>query len=464
MFIPATVEEVNALGWESLDIILITGDAYIDSSYIGVSVIGHVLINAGYKVAIIAQPDINSPADITRFGEPNLFWGVTSGAVDSMVSNYTASKKPRKQDDLTPGAENTKRPDRALVVYTGLIRRFFKNTKPIVIGGIEASLRRISHYDYWSDSIKRSVLFDSKADILVYGMGEKTILEIAESLKNGGNCNKIKGLCYITNTLLPETSQFIQLPPYEKCVENKKTFQDTFVTFYNNSDASSAKGLIQKHGDRFLIHNPPQDSLSTKELDLVYNLPYERDAHPYYKNMGEIRALDTIRFSITTHRGCYGECNFCAIAVHQGRKVVSRSEISIIKEAKEISTNPAFRGIIFDVGGPTANMYGIECEKKIKSGSCKNKRCLFPSPCESLKPNHKRQIELLQKIKELTRIKKAFVASGVRYDLVFADETNGELYLENLVANHISGQMKVAPEHSEDSVLKIMGKPSKKTS
>jgi len=460
MFIPSTVEELGKLGWDECDIILVTGDAYIDSPYSGAAIIGHVLIDKGYRVGIISQPDMKTGDDIKRLGEPVLFWGVTSGCVDSMVSNYTALKKLRSDDDLTPGGVNNRRPDRALIVYTGLIRRFFKNTVPIVLGGIEASLRRIAHYDYWDDAVRRPLLFDSKADILVYGMGEKAIVELADSIKNEKDYDLIKGICVISKEPVEE---YVQLSPFEKVRDNTKTFSDMFMTAYRNNDPVTASGMCQKVGERWLIHNPPQPLPTSIELDSIYELDYEYDAHPICKEKGEIRALETIKFSVTTHRGCYGECSFCAIAMHQGRTVVSRSENSIEKEVMRFLTKKKFTGIIYDLGGPTANMYGFECAKKLKEGPCKKKRCLHPEICQNVMPDHTRQIKLLKRITNLPGVKKVFIASGVRHDLVIADKKNGTVYLKELVEKHISGQMKIAPEHIENTVLSLMGKPSQKT-
>ncbi len=459
MFLPATREEIKKRGWKSLDIILITGDTYIDSPHIGVAVIGNILAKAGYKVGIIAQPDVNSGDDITRLGEPELFWGITAGSVDSMVANYTALKKKRRSDDFTPGGENTRRPDRATIAYANLIRRHFKNTKPLVLGGIEASLRRIAHYDYWDNSIRRSLLFDAKADILVYGMGERAVLKIAENLSQGEDIQNIKGICYSAKE--PKDG-YILLPPYEEVKEDKEKFIGMFRLFYENNDPLTAQGLCQKQDTRYLIQNPPSPYPSAKELDEIHDMPFERDVHPYYKKQGVVRALDTIKFSITTHRGCYGECNFCAIAVHQGRTISSRSAASILREVKALTRLPGFKGYIADVGGPTANMYGIECEKKLKKGSCKDKRCLYPARCKQLKVDHSRQRELLRQIRDIPGIKKAFIASGLRYDMIMDDTVCGAAYLRDVVEHHVSGQLKIAPEHTEDSVLKRMGKPGKK--
>src|SRR3989339_416801 len=457
MFLPTTKEELKKLGWSKLDIILITGDAYIDSPYVGVSVIGKTLLKAGYKVGIIAQPDVNSAEDISRLGEPKLFWGVSAGCIESMVSNYTATKKRRKKDDFTPGGENVKRPDRSVIAYSNLIRKFFKNTKPIVLGGIEASLRRIPHYDYWDNKIRRSILFDSKADLLVYGMGEKTVLELADKLQKGDSVENIRGLCYISKTA---KEGYIILPPYEEVKTDKNTFIDMFNIFYNNNDPITANGLCQKQDTRYLIQNPSQYNLNSEEFSNICNLPYERDVHPYYKKDGAVRALETIRFSVNTHRGCYGQCNFCSISVHQGTTVISRTVESILTEIEEITKLQDFKGYISDLGGPTANMYAIECEKKLKNGQCREKKCLHPKICENLKISHKKQLELLSKIRNIPKIKKVFIASGIRYDMLMNDKECMNDYMKDLVLYHISGQLKIAPEHTEDKVLKIMGKTS----
>ena len=459
MFLPTTMEEVKKLGWDSLDIILISGDTYIDSSYNGSALIGKWLYKHGFKVGIIAQPDINSDKDITRLGEPNLYWAVSAGCVDSMVANYTATKKKRKSDDFTPGGENTRRPDRASMVYTNLIKRFFKNgNAPIILGGIEASLRRITHYDYWSNNLRRPLIFDAKADILSYGMGEKSMLALAQALKGGREWRNIRGLSYIAKE---KKDSYLELPSFEECVKDKKVFAKAFDIFYHNCDPITAKGLCQPCGDRYLIQNPPSENFTSEELDDIYSMDFERDVHPYYKAMGEVRALDTIRTSVTTHRGCYGECNFCAIAIHQGRTVISRSQDSIVEEVKEIASASKFKGYIADVGGPTANMYDVECSKKLKLGACQDKRCLYPHKCPALKIDHNSQIELLDKLKNIDKIKKIFIASGIRYDMILDDKRNGQIYLEEIIKDHVSGQMKIAPEHTEDKVLALMGKQGK---
>jgi uncharacterized radical SAM protein YgiQ len=458
-FLPTLPEESKERNWDQLDIILVTGDSYIDSPYIGAAVIGRVLEQAGYRVGIIAQPDITSPTDITRLGEPRLFWGVTGGSVDSMVANYTASKKRRKSDDYTPGGLNDRRPDRAVITYTNLIRRFFKNTRPVVLGGIEASLRRVAHYDFWSDSVRRSILFDAKADYLLYGMAEQSVVELAKALDTGESVQQLRGLCYIAKE--PPGGEFINLPAYEDVITDKTVFIQMFHDFYRNNDPLTAKRLVQRHADRCLVQNPPALYLSQKQMDAIAALPYQRTQHPYYEGQGPVKALETIQFSISTHRGCYGECNFCAIAVHEGRTVRWRSAESIRLEAEALTQLPNFKGIIQDVGGPTANMYGFECRKKLTRGVCEDKRCLYPVDCAALKPNHKPQIDLLRTIRSIPGVKKVFVASGIRPDMVFADAAYGNAYLREIVEHHVSGQLKIAPEHSEDHVLAKMGKPGR---
>ncbi len=464
MFIPTTPEELAGLGWKTLDIILVSGDAYIDSPFDGCAIIGQLLIKKGFRVGIISQPDIKSPGDITRLGEPSLYWGVSAGCVDSMVANYTPSLKKRRTDDFTPCGINNKRPDRALIAYVNLIRRYYKNTKPIVLGGIEASLRRIAHYDYWDDAIRRPVLFDSKADILIYGMGEKQAVLLAERLKDNKPWNDIKGICFISGE--KETGIFkdyIRLPDYDEVLQDKQKFIDMFRIFYSNCGDLSSTGLLQRTGNRFLVHNPPSPPSTGEELDEVYNIGYERDVHPFYKKMGEVRAIETIRFSIATHRGCYGGCRFCSISVHQGRTVVSRSEDSILKEAASFIKHPYFRGTLQLAGGPTANMYGTGCNRPPDLPGCESGSCLFPRPCPNLKLSHKNQIGLLKKLKEMKTEKgrnfNVFVTSGIRHDLVLLDRKYGEDYLRILIKDHTSGQMKLAPEHCDDSVLSLMGKP-----
>jgi uncharacterized radical SAM protein YgiQ len=460
-FLPTTREEMDTLGWDYCDVILVSGDAYIDSPFIGVAMVGRMLQRMGYKVGMIGQPDINSDADISRLGEPRLYWGVSGGSVDSMVSNYTATKKFRNTDDYTPGGKNDKRPDRALSVYCNLIRRYHKDTTPIVLGGIEASLRRVTHYDYWSNKLKKPILFDSKADILIYGMGEIALEELTKALACGNDYRDIRGVCYIAKE---PNYEYHQLPSHQECLDDKEKYIDLFDLFYDNNDPINAKGLCQPVDSRYLIQNPPCDYLNEDEMDANSNLPFTRELHPYYAKDGKVKCLETIKFSIMTHHGCWGECNFCAIGVHQGRKIRTRSEENILAEAKEFNKYKDYKGVISDVGGPTANMYGYECDKKLKKGTCDHMRCVDAERlCPVMKVDHSRNINLLRKVREVEGVRHAFVASGVRYDLITEDKKHGYEYLKEMVKHHISGQMKVAPEHTEQHVLELMGKPGKQT-
>ncbi len=460
-FLPTTRAEMDARGWKQCDVILVFGDAYIDSPFIGVAMVGRMLERMGYKVGMIGQPDIKSDIDIKRLGEPRLYWGISGGSVDSMVSNYTATKKFRNSDDYTPGGKNTKRPDRALSVYCNLIRRYFKNTVPLVLGGIEASLRRVSHYDYWSNKLKKPILFDSKADILIYGMGEIAIEQLTKAIAGGYDYRDIRGVCYIAKE---PNHAYLQLPSHAQCLEDKEKYIDLFDDFYDHNDPISARGLCQPVDTRFLIQNPPCDYLNEVEMDANSNLPFTRELHPYYAKDGKVKCLETIKFSIMTHHGCWGECNFCAIGVHQGRTIRTRSESNILAEAKDFNQYKDYKGIISDVGGPTANMYGYECNKKLKLGTCDHQRCVDATHlCSSMKPDHSRNINLLRQVRQVEGVRKAFVASGVRYDLITEDKKYGYSYLKEMVKHHISGQMKVAPEHTEQHVLELMGKPGKQT-
>ena len=460
-FLPTTREEMDALGWTQCDVILVSGDAYIDSPFIGVSTVGRMLEKQGYKVGMIGQPDIKSDIDIKRLGEPRLYWGVSGGSIDSMVSNYTATKKFRNSDDYTPGGKNNKRPDRAVLAYTNLVRQNFKNTVPIVLGGIEASLRRVTHYDYWSNKLRKPILFDSKADIIIYGMGEQALYDLTKAIDRGDEWKDIRGICYIDKE--PKLD-FHQLPSHKECLEDKEKYIDLFDLFYDNNDPISANGLSQQVDTRYSIQNPPCDYLNEKEMDEVSALPFTRELHPYYLKDGKVKCLETIKFSIMTHHGCWGECNFCAIGVHQGRTIRTRSEQSIVKEVYQFKEYKDFKGIISDLGGPTANMYGYECDKKLKKGTCDYKRCVDAKElCGAMKPDHTRVIGLMKQVRNIDGIRKAFVASGIRYDLITEDKRKGYSYLKELVQYHISGQMKVAPEHTEPRVLDLMGKPGKQT-
>ena len=460
-FLPTTRAEMDKLGWKQCDIILISGDAYIDSPFIGVATVGRMLEKLGYKVGMIGQPDIKSDKDIKRLGEPKLYWGVSGGSIDSMVSNYTATKKFRNNDDYTPGGKNNKRPDRAVLVYTNLVRRYFKNTVPIVLGGIEASLRRVTHYDYWSNKLKKPILFDSKADILIYGMGEQALRDLTGAIARKEEWKDIRGICYIDKE---PKEHFHQMPSHKECLDDKEKYIDLFDLFYDNNDPIAAKGLCQPVDTRYSIQNPPCDYLNEVEMDEVSALPFTRELHPYHRPDGKVKCLETIKFSIMTHQGCWGECNFCAIGVHQGRTIRTRSENSIVGEAKDFLKYKDFKGIISDLGGPTANMYGYECNKKLKLGTCDHQRCVDSRHlCSAMKPDHSRVVNMMKQVREIPGIRKAFVASGVRYDLITEDKRHGYSYLKAMVKHHISGQMKVAPEHTEQHVLDLMGKPNKQT-
>jgi len=452
MFIPATVKEVEKRGWDSLDVIIVSGDGYIDSYFNGAAIIGHWLIENGFKVGMISQPSMDSKDDIMRFGDPNLFWSVTAGSMDSMVANYTPDLRRRKHDDITPGGLNNKRPDRACIAYTNLIKRSSKGI--VVLGGIEASLRRVVHYDYWSNSLRRSILFDSKADAITYGMGELANQGLAERIKKGEDWRDLDGICHISKEAM---EGFDLLPSFEECNGGKGVFKGMFEGFLRCSKLG--RGMSQGHGNRFLIQNPSSRDLTSQELDQVHSLDYMNSAHPSCLKEGKIKAMETIKSSITTHRGCYGECSFCAIALHQGKGIVSRSRESILEEVDEITSRDGFNGMIYDVGGPTANMYGTRCGM---NNICERK-CLYPSPCKNLVLDHGPQICLLKDIRHRGNVKKAFVSSGIRYDMVVNDRKNGKEYLDEIVGNHVSGQMKIAPEHTSENVLRHMGKPESDT-
>lgn len=457
MFLPISRQEIEKLGWDYVDIILISGDAYIDSPFSGIAVIGKYLLKHGFRVAVISQPDIESDKDITIFGEPKLFWGISAGCVDSMVANYTSSGKPRKQCDFTPNGINNRRPDRASIVYTGLIRRYFKNTKPIVLGGIEASLRRIAHYDFKTDKVRRSILFDAKADYIIYGMGEVPVLEFASAVKNNEKVENIKGLCYISKEKVEDA---VELPSYEEVSIDKKAFYTMFKIFYNNSEAVSGKRLMQKTGDRYLIQNPPayyDDNI----LDVISDIDYERAVHPLI--IGKVKAIDTIKTSIISHRGCFGGCSFCAIAVHQGRRVVSRSLSSIEKEVESMVSKKWFNGTITDIGGPTGNMYMMKCKKMEKLGACTHKHCLYPNVCAGMNTNHEPLLNMLEKVSSIKGVKKIFATSGIRADLAVNDKENGKKYISEIAKKYVSGQLKMAPESADAKVLKSMKKPDNKS-
>lgn len=444
---------------EQLDFIYIIGDAYVDHSSFGPAIISRVLEANGYSVGIIAQPDWKDENSVCILGEPRLGFLVSSGNMDSMVNHYYVSKKRRDMDAYTPGGVAGKRPDHAAVVYSNLIRRNYKN-KPIIIGGIECSLRRLAHYDYWSDSFKRSILLDSGANLLIYGMGEKAIVEIADALNSGIDVNDIsfiRGTVYKARNL-DTAVDFTLLPEYELCLQNKSLYAASFKIQYENTDSHTAKTLVEKYPhDVFVIQNPPQFPLTVQEMDDIYALPYMNDYHPIYKKQGGVPAIDEIKFSITSNRGCFGGCNFCALTFHQGRTVQVRSHESIINEAVAMTKAPDFKGYIHDVGGPTAQFRGPSCNKQLEKGVCKNRQCLTPKPCPNLKVDHSDYLSLLKKLRELPGIKKVFVRSGIRFDYLMLDKD--ESFLRELIKYHISGQLRVAPEHICDNVLMAMGKP-----
>ncbi|MBU2490025.1 MAG: YgiQ family radical SAM protein [Proteobacteria bacterium] len=454
MFLPASQEEMKRLGWDRADVVLVTGDAYVDAPQSGAAVIGRVLAAAGFRVGIIAQPDVSTDADIRRLGEPRLFWGVTSGCVDSLVANRTALGKRIRSDDFTPGGENNRRPDRAVIKYANLIRAAFSGTAPIVLGGLEASLRRFSHFDAWPGSVRRSILFDAKADLLVYGMGERAALSIARAMDEGRDWAGIPGTCLAMAEAPPGS---LTLPSHEAVRSDPALFAEAFGLFSENQLPESPV-LCQRQDTRFLVQYPPAAPPTQAELDQWNELPYMRDAHPLDARQGEVRALATIRFSITSHRGCFGDCRFCAISTHQGRQVVSRSPESVVREAQRLAGLPGFTGIISDLGGPTANMYGTRCKKHGVAGACSDRSCLFPEPCPHLAFGHRRHGDLLARVADLPGVRKTFVASGVRHDLVLADPKGPE-YLARVLERHLSGQMKIAPEHCAPQVLSLMGKP-----
>ncbi len=454
MFLPISTTEMKALGWQKLDVILVSGDAYIDSPFNGVALLGKYLVSKGFRVGVIAQPDIDSADDIMRLGEPELFWGVSAGCVDSMVANYTATMKPRKSCDFTPAGVNNRRPDRATIVYTGLIKRYSAEKKPIFLGGIEASLRRIAHYDQKTDKVRKSVLFDAKADGIIYGNGEKSILDVANAIKSGNDWRNVDGVCYISKEI-PKGAK--ELPSFEEVASDKAKFYEMFKTFSENCDPISSSTIVQKTLDRYLVQNKPW--LVTQELlDEVNNLEYERSVHSLVE--GVVKAVDTIRFSITSHRGCFGSCAFCAISVHQGRHVVSRSKESILKEISDMSEHKKFRGVISDIGGATGNMYGMKCAKMQKHGACKDKQCLYPTVCPSMDISHKPLISLLKDAKASKGIKHVFASSGLRYDIIVADKTAGREYVNAVAKSHVSGQLKLAPESADVRTLNAMRKPN----
>jgi len=451
-------KEMKERGWEQADFVYICGDAYVDHPSFGAAIITRLLEDAGYKVAFIAQPDWNDESSIAVCGEPRLAFIVSAGNMDSMVNHYTSFKKRRHQDAYTPGGGFSGRPNRPTIVYSNLIRKTYKKT-PILLGGIEASLRRLAHYDYWSDKVKRSVLLDSGADLLMYGMGEHSILE--EALDSGiavQDITYIRGTVFKCRDLEELSGDYELLPSYEEITESKETFAQSYYRQYVNTDAITAKRLVEPYKKKeYLVQNPPSLPLTQEEMDHVYELPYMRAWHPSYDKLGGVPALKEIKFSLTSNRGCFGGCSFCALTFHQGRRIQVRSQESIIKEAELIIKDPDFKGYIHDVGGPTADFRHTACEKQLKYGVCANKQCLFPKPCANMNADHSDYITLLRRLRALPGVKKVFIRSGIRFDYVLADKKDH--FLEELCKYHVSGQLKVAPEHICDSVLKLMGKP-----
>lgn len=458
-FLPVSRKDMEVRGIEELDFVYVSGDAYVDHPSFGPAVITRILDAHGYKVGIIAQPDWKDEGSITVLGRPRLGFLVSSGNMDSMVNHYFVSKKRRPSDAYTPGGEAGRRPDHAVVVYSNLIRRTYKDV-PIILGGIEASLRRLAHYDYWTDSFKRSVLLDSQADLISYGMGEKSILEIADALESGiavQDITFIAGTVYKTKDV-SGVYDSIALPSFQEMKEKKEAYAKSFRIQYENTDSCTGKTLTEAYPNGvYVVQNPPQPVLSTEEMDAVYELPYMRTWHPSYEEAGGVPAIAEIKFSLISNRGCFGGCSFCALTFHQGRTVQVRSHESLLAEAEKIIREPDFKGYIHDVGGPTANFRHPSCEKQLTKGVCKNRQCLFPSPCPALKADHSDYLSLLRKLRALPGVKKVFIRSGLRFDYLLADQD--DTFFRELVEYHISGQLKVAPEHISDAVLCKMGKP-----
>ena len=461
-FLPITREEMKERGWDQVDFVYVSGDAYVDHPSFGHAIITRLLESRGYRVGIIAQPDWRKPESVQMFGEPRLGFLVSAGNMDSMVNHYSVSKKRRKTDAYTPGGEMGKRPDYACVVYGNLIRQTYKKT-PIILGGIEASLRRMAHYDYWSDKLKRSVLLDSGADVISYGMGEHSIIELAEALDAG---IPVEDITYIAGTVVKTKSldsiyDAEILPSFEDLKADKMNYARSFYTQYLNTDAFNGKRLVEPYSDHlYVVQNPPAAPLTQMEMDDVYSLPYQRTYHPSYEAKGGVPAIKEIKFSLISNRGCFGGCSFCALTFHQGRIVQVRSHESLIEEAKEITKDKDFKGYIHDVGGPTANFRHPSCKKQMEHGVCKTRQCLFPSPCKNLDADHRDYVSLLRKLRDIPKVKKVFIRSGIRFDYLLADKK--QEFLRELCEYHVSGQLKVAPEHVAGPVLSLMGKPEHK--
>ena len=462
-FLPICKDDMIERGWEQCDFVLVTADAYIDHHSFGTAIISRVLENAGYKVGIIAQPDWKSVDDFKKLGRPRLGFLVNGGNMDPMVNHYTVSKKLRKKDLYTPKGEMGKRPDRATIVYCNKIREAYKDVN-IVIGGIEASLRRFAHYDYWENKVRKSILVDSGADLLVYGMSEKQIVEVADFLNQGFDGKYIRhipGTCYIADSLDEIYEEHIVLPSFKEVSSNKRTYAECFKIQYDEQDPVRGRTLVQEHNGKYVVINKPEMPLSREELDRVYALPYQKTYHPIYEKDGGIAAIEEVKFSLVSSRGCSGNCSFCAITFHQGRIVTSRSEDSIVEEAEEITKYDDFKGYIHDIGGPTANFRKPACKKQLTLGACKHKRCMSPGICKNMEVDHREYLHLLRRVRKLPGIKKVFIRSGLRYDYIMADKD--DTFFKELVEHHVSGQLKVAPEHVSEQTLKYMGKPAGKT-
>ena len=458
-FLPISPRDMQARGWEQCDFVYVIGDAYVDHPSFGHAIISRVLEDAGYKVGIISQPDWRDPKSVCLLGKPRLGFLVTGGNMDSMVNHYSVSHHRRKTDAFTPGGVPGKRPDRATIVYCNLIRQTYRDV-PIIIGGVEASLRRLAHYDYWSDKLRRSILLDAQADLLLYGMGERSIREVADGLNSGlaiSNMTYIDGTVYRTEALDDSLPTLI-LPDYASLQENPRHYAESFQLQTRNTDPFTAKRLAEPYGPRcFVVQNPPQKPLSQKEMDAVYDLTYCRTYHPSYEKAGGVPAIEEVKFSLVSNRGCFGACSFCALTFHQGRIIQTRSHESILAEAEAMTHDPDFKGYIHDVGGPTADFRNPACEKQLTKGVCPGRQCLYPTPCKNLKADHQDYLELLRKLRKLPGVKKVFIRSGIRFDYVLADKK--DTFLRELVRYHVSGQLKVAPEHVSDAVLSKMGKP-----
>lgn len=458
-FLPMNIKEVKARGWDEVDFVYVMGDSYVDHPSFGAAIITRVLEDCGYRVAVLSQPDWKNDADFLQFGKPRLGFFVTAGNIDSMVAHYTVAKRKRSDDAYTAGGKNGKRPDRAVTVYSNIIRRLYPDSV-IIIGGLEASLRRFAHYDYWKNTVMPSVLFDSKADIISYGMGELQTIEMAKRLSEGYPVEAlydIRGICYAVKTsdYVPKT--VVELPSYERVCESKKDYAIAARKELEEADAVRGKTLIQRHGNYILIQNPPMQPLDTKQLDYVYSLPYERWYPQCYEKLGGVPGIQEVLFSITHNRGCFGACNFCSLAFHQGRAVTVRSKQSVIDEAKSFFNDKRFKGYISDVGGPTANFRLPSCEKQKKAGLCKSRKCLAPTPCPNMQVSHTEYLDILRELRKLDGIKKVFIRSGIRFDYLMEDQSDE--FFEELVKYHISGQLRVAPEHCSAAVLDRMGKP-----